>query len=163
MFDAKRNRLIAFDPSTRGFGFAVFEGKGNLIDWGVVRIASDREFITRAAGMIDRYKPVAVAVEDVQHRHASNRAVRRINAIARYATTFKIALLKRTRVNVLVTLGMPRATKHEIACQIAEIYPEELRVHLPPKRRPWMSEDDRMNIFDAVGLGLSALVPRDSL
>jgi hypothetical protein len=25
---------------------------------------------------------------------------------------------------------------------------------LLPKRRPWMSEDSRMNIFDAVALGL---------
>ena len=33
-------------------------------------------------------------------------------------------------------------------------FPEELGSRLPPKRRPWMSEDSRMDIFDAVALAL---------
>jgi len=28
-------RVLAIDPSTRGFGFAVLEGPSRLIDWGV--------------------------------------------------------------------------------------------------------------------------------
>jgi hypothetical protein len=37
---------------------------------------------------------------------------------------------------------------------IAKRFPEELGSRLPPERKPWMSEDSRMNIFDAVALAL---------
>ena len=50
-----------------------------------------------------------------------------------------------------------KGTKHGIAEIIAKRFPEELGAHVPPKRRPWMSEDYQMSIFDAVAL---ALVPR---
>ena len=50
-----------------------------------------------------------------------------------------------------------QGTKYALAEMLADKYPEELGFRLPPKRRPWMSENYRMNIFDAVAL---ALVPR---
>jgi hypothetical protein len=43
-------------------------------------------------------------------------------------------------------------TKEEIAAAIARRFPELLP--LPRHRKPWMSEDYRMNIFDAVAIGL---------
>ena len=45
-------------------------------------------------------------------------------------------------------------TKREIALAIAREFPE-LEPRLPPVRRIWMSEDARMNIFDAVALGMT--------
>ena len=40
-------------------------------------------------------------------------------------------------------------TKYQIATTIAERLPE-LAPRLPPFRKPWLSEDYRMSIFDAV-------------
>ena len=45
-----------------------------------------------------------------------------------------------------------KGTKHTLAQIIARRFPEELGHRLPPKRRPWESEDYRMGIFDAVAL-----------
>ena len=50
--------------------------------------------------------------------------------------------------------GAEKANKETIAAKVAERFPE-LRPYLPPPRKPWMSEDERMNVFDAVGLGLA--------
>ena len=47
-----------------------------------------------------------------------------------------------------------QGTKHALAEIIAKQFPEQLGLQLPPKRKPWMSEDSRMNIFDAVALVL---------
>jgi len=47
-----------------------------------------------------------------------------------------------------------QGTKHALAEILAARFPEELGCRLPPKRRPWMSEDYRMDIFDAVALAL---------
>jgi hypothetical protein len=51
-------------------------------------------------------------------------------------------------------LGDDPGTKHALAEIIAERFPEELGFLLPPKRRDWMSQDSRMDIFDAVALAL---------
>jgi len=45
-------------------------------------------------------------------------------------------------------------TKQEIAVGITKRFPK-LRPRLPRFRKPWMSEDYRMSIFDAVGLALT--------
>ena len=45
-----------------------------------------------------------------------------------------------------------QGTKHALAEILAQRFRKELGSRLPPKRKPWMSEDYRMDIFDAVGL-----------
>ncbi|MDB6018025.1 MAG: hypothetical protein JWR19_2514 [Pedosphaera sp.] len=47
-----------------------------------------------------------------------------------------------------------KGTKHSIAEILAQRFPEELGDRLPPKRLAWMSEDDRLYMFDAVALAL---------
>jgi len=44
--------------------------------------------------------------------------------------------------------------KDRIASAVAEQFPELLSI-LPPKRRPWQSEDYRMTIFDAAAVGIT--------
>jgi hypothetical protein len=46
------------------------------------------------------------------------------------------------------------STKYEIAVAIAQRFPE-LAPRLPRFRKPWMSEDYRMSIFDAVALAIA--------
>jgi hypothetical protein len=54
-------------------------------------------------------------------------------------------------------------TKRDRAVAIAEAFPE-LASRLPRVRRPWMSEDERMNIFDAMALALTAMaLPKSEL
>ncbi len=45
-----------------------------------------------------------------------------------------------------------KGSKHALAENLAVRFPDELGFRLPRKRRPWMSEDYRMDIFDAVAL-----------
>jgi hypothetical protein len=60
-----------------------------------------------------------------------------------------------SRVKVKLVFSESGAqTKQEIAVAIAKRFPE-LAPRLPRFRKPWMSEDYRMSIFDAVGFGLT--------
>lgn len=56
-------------------------------------------------------------------------------------------------------------TKYQIASTIAQMFPE-LRLKLPPKRRPWQTEHYNIAIFDAISLALAyrsqCRVPADS-
>jgi hypothetical protein len=45
------------------------------------------------------------------------------------------------------------STKHQIVSDVAHQFPELAR-QLPPARKPWMSEDERMAIFDAAALAV---------
>jgi Holliday junction resolvasome RuvABC endonuclease subunit len=153
------SRILAIDPSTKGFGFALIEGKGRLIDWGVARLysSSGEEFLARVETMIDRYRPSGIVVEDLSSTRRGERAKRRIETAIGYARLREVhpSLASRGEVRACLGLGT-HATKHETATRITEVFPE-LEMLLPPKRKPWMSEDERMNVFDAVGLALSGV------
>ncbi len=58
-------RILAIDPASRGFGFAVLEGPRRLIDWGVksARVDKDKRCLKLIEDLIERYEP-DVIVED---------------------------------------------------------------------------------------------------
>jgi len=70
----------------------------------------------------------------------------------------KVRLISVTRVRTQL-LGEAKGTKFAVAQTLAEKFPVELASRLPPKRRPWMSEDPRMDIFDAVGIATAFWPP----
>ena len=59
-----------------------------------------------------------------------------------------------------ILLGRDQGTKHDIAEYLANRFPEELGTRMPPKRRPWMSEDHRMPMFEAVALTVASGLKR---
>jgi hypothetical protein len=104
------------------------------------------------------YNPQVMVFEDTATK-GSRRCPRiqvltkRLVAVAE-SRTIKVKLFSQTQVR-RVFLGDDRGTKHALAKIIVQRFPEELGFRLPPKRRAWMSEDSRMDIFDAVALALA--------
>src|SRR2546422_6406966 len=76
-----------------------------------------------------------------------------MTAMAR-SRKLRVTLFSRERVRQ-VFFADGKGTKDALAEILAKRFPEELGFRLPPKRRPWMSEDYRMGIFDAVALALT--------
>src|SRR6266478_4453441 len=58
--------VLAIDPSTRGFGFAILEGSNRLIDWGVKETKKNKNARTLKLieDLIDRYQPSVIVLED---------------------------------------------------------------------------------------------------
>jgi Holliday junction resolvasome RuvABC endonuclease subunit len=109
--------------------------------------------------LIERYLPSVIVVED--HEAKGSRRCRRvqdlINDILKCAAKNKVKVRRFSRLKAKQALSESGAsTKYEIAAAIANRFPE-LAPRLPRFRKPWMSEDYRMSIFDAVGLGLCSL------
>ena len=151
--------VLAIDPSTRGFGFAVLEGPNRLIDWGVKETKKNKNARTLKLidDLIDRYQPSVIIVEDYAGK--GSRRCRRIQAlikdISKLASKRKIRVRSFSRARVKQTFAECGASnKQEIAIVIANHFPE-LVPRLPRFRKPWMSEDYRMSIFDAVALALA--------
>lgn len=152
--------ILAVAPSTRGFGYAVFEGN-SLLDWGVKQVKKDRNAgcVAKVQDLLEQYHPRKVVLEDFSAK-TSRRALRIRELGEKLAElapkhgakvlSFPIEKVKRS------FFPDGDGTKHRVAEVIASRFPNELGFRLPPKRKPWMSEDYRMDIFDAVALGMKA-------
>jgi hypothetical protein len=155
----KHPRILAIAPSTRGFGYAVLEGQKMLVNWGVKSVKGDKNAgsINEVEKMIAHYGPEIMVLEDTATKES--RRCPRIQALTKRLValaegrSIKVALFSRKQV-LRTFFADGCGTKHALAEIIAERFPEELGFRLPPKRRAWMSEDSRMDIFDAVALAL---------
>lgn len=159
-FHTKEKRILAVDPCTKGFGFAILEGPENLIDWGVKEVnGNDKNArcVERIEDLIAYYQPDIIVVEDFTGK-GSRRCVRiqdLIRDIARLAEQKRLRARRFSRSSVRESFSQFGAsTKNEIATAIGKHF-AELAPRVPPFRKCWMSEDYRMSIFDAVALALT--------
>src|SRR5215813_4871248 len=100
----KDKRVLAIDPSTRGFGFAVLEGPNRLIDWGVKDTKTDKRkrSLKLIADLIDQYQPSVVVVEDYAGK-GSRRCARvreLINDISKLAMKREVKVRRFSRLKV---------------------------------------------------------------
>lgn len=154
----RRIRALAVDPTTRGFGFAVLEGRDLLVDWGVVQLWSTNKkaLLARVDAYIDRYRPTFFITERVGSGRVRRRARTITTLLAGHAASRHLIVVMVSRESVRKLFAPTGTTKFEIALAITKTFPE-LASRLPRKRKPWMSEDERMNLFDAVAFALTAM------
>lgn len=155
-------RVLALDPITKGFGFAVLDGPHNLIDWGLKGTSRweeprERWCLRQLAELIDFYQPDRVVIEDCldsrsRRSQTSRRLIERMLVMARERDVVGRRISQAELRRAFAAEGA--CTKYERALAIATRFPE-LAWRVPPIRKPWMSEDSRMGIFDAVALGLA--------
>jgi hypothetical protein len=156
----KYPRILAIAPSTRGFGFALVEGLNTFVDWGVKSIEGDKNAgsVARVKAMIAHYEPDVLVLENtlinpVRRAPRIRELTKRIASMSKIQGV-RVILLTREQVR-RVFFGDYHGTKYAVAEILSKRFPDELGFRLPPKRRPWMSEDSRMDIFDAVALALA--------
>lgn len=158
------DRTLAIDPTSRGFCFAVLQGEETLLDWGCVTVRKDasRDRRERVGKLMRRYKIRLVVLEDMAHSRRRKRARIFADDIEAFAREEGIAVLRVSRRAVQEEFQNVGTTKERIALAIARFFPE-LAARLPrPRTRPYMNEDARMNIFDALSFALTAVRTRDA-
>jgi hypothetical protein len=145
--------------NSRGFAFVLFEGILSPYDWGVFDVRGphkDRHVVEKVRRLLCQYVPDVLVMQDT-----TPEGTPRAN---------RLALLNSELVALAQELGMPIftysrdeiyrgfnsmgfANKQMLAGLIAKHIPAFER-HVPPPRKPWMSEDARMGLFDAAALAL---------
>jgi hypothetical protein len=153
-------RVLAIDPTSKGFGFAVLEGPDMLIDWGVRHAGPDRNrgSLTQAAALTERYSPEILVVEHTAAKGSRRRprARRLVKSLLTLAKRHHVRPRRVPRRSVKQYFAVTR-NKHQIALEIIRRFPE-LEPHLPRTRTFWHglseSEDERTSYFDAIALAL---------
>ncbi len=149
--------VLSVYATTRGFSFVLFEGPLSPVDWGVKDIYGPNKnarCVEGIAKLIETYQPDAVVIEDcaVTGSRRSSRIRRLYRAIEAWTSNQAIETYRYSRNLIRETFSrLGGFTKQEIAEVIARYIPA-FEHRLPPTRRPWMSEDSRMGIFDATAL-----------
>ena len=156
---AHNQRVLAIDPYSQGFGFAVLEGPERLIDYGLKKVRGDKNSacFEKIIALIEYYQPDVILLRDSTGK-GSRRSLRvqtLIQEILKLALSKRIKARTFSRVEIRKSFSLSSAaTNHQLACIIAPQFPE-LIFRLPPPRKAWMSEDERMSIFVAVSLALT--------
>lgn len=157
---ATKHYILALFPSTRGMAFALFDGTLSLVDWGHTSIKGKVENIKCteiAEALIDRYVPDEIVVEDPSKRsHPRSDRVNLLNqSFIALAKLHGVDVVRISAKEIRRRFEAAGArTKHERAKLIASMLPA-ISHKLPPTRKPWMSEDPRMALFEAAALGIA--------
>ena len=152
------DRVLAIDPTSRGFAFAVLEAPALLVDWGEKIVpARSGGLLRKVDELLSRYGPARLVIEDlaVPGARRRRRARKEIRSIELLALKRGLAAERVSRLAIIDAFA-PEKNKFEVALRLADSFPA-LAERLPRKRKVWTAEDARMNIFDALGFAAAAM------
>ncbi len=146
-------RIISFDIRPSSLGFVVFEGPERLLDWGAKSFRGGMNAVQEPAAaklrkLFDEFAPAAAVLRETTDKASS----KLVSTLLREARRHRVAIKPISRREVQKTFAGHTRNKYEVAGELAKRF-GELAWMLPPKRKPWQSEDYRMRIFDAAALG----------
>jgi hypothetical protein len=158
----KGERILALEVRPRMTGFAMFETRAHLLDWGMRKHRTRRDELPRLAArkiapLMDFHEPSIVVVR--------TRAVPLVSAREKSAAIVRVARREAKKRSIEFHTISAKAireffvayqctSKYQRAILIARWLPE-LSWRLPPTYKVWKSEDQRLVIFDAAAAALA--------
>lgn len=155
---AKHEYVLGLHPSSRGFGWIVFEGPQSPFDWGTADIRRHKNVRAVAAieHLLVKYQPCVVAVEcfDANVSRRAERIRHLYRTTLRLAETHGVPVRIYSRTDICKTFGIAGGTREGIAALIAK-HIEALGPRLPKPRKIWVGEHPNMALFCAAGCALT--------
>jgi hypothetical protein len=160
MKEPKRHMLtLAMYLNSRGFSFVLFKGARPpyACDWGIFDLRGprkDQTCVRKMKELLDRYDIGALVIQDTGP-DGTRRALRLsiLNAaLEAAAIENSIPVFKYSRADVHTRFASAKFTNKQTLAQVIAKHVPELARHVPPPRKPWMTEDARMGLFDAAAL-----------
>jgi len=140
--------VLGLHPSSRGFGWVVFDAPLSPFDWGTTDIRGGNcKALLRVDGILARYQPIVLALEEFERSRRVLRTVRLCRAIVAHAEQRGIAIHRYTREDISAVLR-PARTRQEVA-EVVAARIGELQSRLPKPRKIWDGEHPNMALFCA--------------
>lgn len=151
--------VLGLHPSSRGFGWILFEGPLSPFDWGAVEVRGNKNALAlgRIEKLLDKYQPGVLVLEDFEDEGAqrSGRIRDLCCGVLRLAAARRIPVCLYTRDRIRTAFAGSRArTREEIAAAIAGQV-EPLRPRLPKRRKIWVGEHPSIALFCAAACALA--------
>ena len=148
-------RVIALDLHPLSFGYAMFEGPDELVDWGIKSFRHGVNAVkvplnVKLDLLLDMYGPDTVVIKEPRTA-ALKKLVRAITALAERR---RIPVQTISAASVRKAFPDERHNKYQIASVIAKRY-TELSPRLGLRRKLWQAEKYSMSIFDAAAIGIA--------
>jgi len=151
--------VMAVHPTTRGFGWVVFEAPFSPVDWGIAsaRTSRNEKLLRRFERLLKRYEPDTVVLEEFEGN--GTRRVDRVQRLCRSIVHLAAGrgadtpIYRRTVVQT-VFASAGAVTRYEIA-EVIRQQIDAFSHRMPRKRRPWNCMDPRQSLFDAAALALT--------
>lgn len=146
--------ILSIYLTIRGYAYVLAEGPLNPVDWSTSEARGPEKNVKCLKfieALVKRYRPDVLILENTSHKSSwRSLRVQKLNAdICVFAQDYGIPVITVSREEVKAAFAPHGAeTKDEIAEVISERIPV-LVSYLPPVRKPWMSVDARMGLFDA--------------
>src|ERR1035437_1368901 len=155
MKPSTRNQVFALDLHPLCFGYAMFEGPDELVDWGIKSFRHGVNAVkvplnVKLDLLLDMYGPDTVVIKEPRTA-ALKKLVRAITALAERRRS-PVQTISAASVRKAFPDG--RHNKYQIASVIAKRYPE-LSPRLGQRRKLWQAEKYSMSIFDAAAIGIA--------
>jgi RNase H-fold protein (predicted Holliday junction resolvase) len=151
-------RILAIAPTTRGFGFAVLDDANTLADWGGKPVKTgnkNAQSLQKAKELIAHNQPNVLVLQDTAAKDSGRapRIQKLTKQIIKLAKVHKVKVVLLSKEKIQQAFFADgKGTKQALAEMLAQKFPDELGSMVPPKRKPWMTEHPRMDVFDAVAL-----------
>jgi hypothetical protein len=151
--------VLCIYVSTRGVAFVLFESSLSPFDWGVKEVrgrGKNRRSLATIYAILDHYQPDILVLQETSPNGTRRaRRVTELNAdIAELGERGGIPVYAYTRKDVYDAFGYLGAVNKQIVAEAIAKHVPVFERYVPPPRKPWMSEDACMGLFDAAALGL---------
>lgn len=149
--------VLAVHPTTRGYGWVLFEGPMAPVDWGMAssKRASNAKLLARFERLLQRYEPAALVLEEFEGKVRVDRIQRLCRAMIHFAASRGMDTPVYHRGVIRTVFGSVGATtRYEIAQVIAQ-HLDAFSHKMPRRRRVWENPDPRQSLFDAAALALT--------
>lgn len=154
----EKGLVLAIHPTTRGFGWALFEGSMAAVDWGLAstKRASNARLLARFERIIKRYEPAALVLEEFEGRAGRVDRIQRLcRSMVHLASCSGMETpIYHRRVIRTVFASVGASTRYEVAQVIAHRI-DALSHRMPRCRRVWEKPDHRQSLFDAAALAVT--------
>jgi hypothetical protein len=151
------NRMISLDVRSKTLAYAVLDGPLQILDFGVSGSTHRGFQASRVEKLVRKFQPSVIVLRKVpegskRDNPAVQAAIKTIRSEAKRLSVPLVSIEKRLIDQTFRPHCKP--TKYQIARLLSVCFPA-LRWYMPSVRKIWMSEDRRMQYFDAVALGLA--------
>lgn len=152
--------VLAIYPFHRGLAYTLFETPLSPLDWGVKRVRGAKKnalLFEAAQRLIDLHQPEVLVLEDSadpigRRSQRSHRLQTLIVGCAQARAIDIRAFRKKDIRECFKQLGA--VDRYEIA-QVIGARVHAFERHVPPARRLWMREDERIGLFGAASLAMT--------